>query len=52
MTSWGDKIEQGVDSIIAETWVTLDARFLCKNIVVLSLEVADDLAETAETIVN
>jgi hypothetical protein len=34
-----------MDTIVAESWVTLNARLLCKNVVVLSLEVANNLAE-------
>lgn len=34
-----------MDSIIAESWIALDSALLSKNVVVLSLEVADDLLE-------
>lgn len=34
-----------MDTIVSESRITLDARFLCQNIIVLSLEVADDLGK-------
>jgi hypothetical protein len=40
-----NKVEKSMDTIVAESWVTLNARLLCKNVVVLSLEVANNLAE-------
>ncbi len=46
MARWGDEVEEDVNAVITESWVTLDTGFLCKNIVVLSLEVSDNLAET------
>ncbi len=49
MASRGDEVEQRVDAVVPEAWVTLDARLLGQNIVVLALEVADNLGE-AETI--
>ena len=45
MTSGCDEIEHGVDTIVAETGVTLDARFLCENVVVLALNIASNLLE-------
>lgn len=46
MTGWGDKVEQSMNPIVTETWVTLDTGLLCKNIIVLSLKVSYNLAET------
>lgn len=45
MASWGDEVEHGVDTVIPEAGVTLDARLLRKNIIVLSFEVANNLGE-------
>jgi hypothetical protein len=42
-----DKIEKSVNSVIPETRVTFDARFLGQYIIVLTLEVPDYLLETA-----
>jgi hypothetical protein len=38
-----DEVEQDVYTVVAESGVTLNTRFLCENAVVLSLEVSDDL---------
>lgn len=40
-----DEVEQDVNAVIAESGVTLDTGLFGKNIVVLTLEVADDLAK-------
>lgn len=45
MASGGDEVEHGMDSVVSEAGVTLDTRLLGENVVVLSLEVADDLGE-------
>lgn len=45
MAGGGDEVEEDVDAVVAEARVTLDARFLGKNVVVLALEVADNLGE-------
>ena len=42
-----DKVEEGVHSVVAEAWVTLDTRLFGENVVVLPLEVANDLLEAA-----
>ena len=41
----GDEVEQRMDTVVSEARVTLDARLLSQNVVVLSLKVADDLAK-------
>jgi hypothetical protein len=38
-----DEVEQDMYTVVAESGVTLNTRFLCENAVVLSLEVSDDL---------
>lgn len=43
MTSGSDKVKHSVDSVVSEAGVTLDTRLLGKNIIILSLEVANDL---------
>ena len=45
MSSGCDEIEKNVNTIVAETRVTLDTGLLCKNIIVLSFKEANDLAE-------
>ena len=45
MASGCDEIKEGVYTIVAESWVSLDSRFLCKDVVVLSLKVAHDFAK-------
>lgn len=48
MTSWGDKVEEGVHSVVAEAWVTLDAGLFSENIVILSLDVASDFTKAKQ----
>jgi hypothetical protein len=43
MAGGGDEVQQYVYTVVTESRVTLNTRFLCENAVVLSLEVADDL---------
>ncbi len=45
MAGWSDKVEQRMNTIIAEAGVTLDTGLLCENIVVLSLKIANNLTE-------
>ena len=45
VTSWGNKIEKSMDTVIPEARVTLDAGLLRENIVILPLKVTDDLLE-------
>jgi hypothetical protein len=40
-----DEVEENVDAVVAEAGVTLDARLLGQDVVVLPLEVADDLGK-------
>jgi hypothetical protein len=45
MASGCDEVQQHVHTIVAETGVTLDAGLLGENVIVLSLEEANDLGE-------
>lgn len=45
MSSGRDKIEKGVNTIVAEAGITLDTGLLCKNIIILSFKIADNLAK-------
>jgi hypothetical protein len=45
VTGGCDEVEQDVNTVVAESRVTLDTRLLGENVVVLALEVADDFAE-------
>lgn len=42
-----DEVQQDVYTVVAESGVTLNTRFLCENVIVLALEVADNLSEAA-----
>ena len=41
-----DKIEEGMDTIITEPWVTLDTRLFGEDVIILALEVSNNLGET------
>jgi hypothetical protein len=41
MSSRRDEVEKGVDTVVPETGVTLDARFFGQDIIVLTLEIAN-----------
>lgn len=43
MTGWCDEVEQSVHTVVPEAGVTLNTRFLRKNIIVLSLQISHDL---------
>jgi len=45
VTGGCDEIEQDVDTVVAESGVTLDTGLFSENVVVLALEVADDFAK-------
>lgn len=45
MAGRGDEVEHGVDTVVPEAGVTLNARLLRENIIVLSFEVANNLGE-------
>ena len=49
MSSGRDEVEQGMDTVVAETRVTLDTRLLSENVVVLTLEMANNLLEAEAT---
>lgn len=41
MSSRGDEVEEGVDTVVPEAGVTLDARFFGQDVVILTLKVAN-----------
>ena len=43
MTGRSDEVKHGVNTVVPEARVTLDTGLLGENIIVLSLEVADNL---------
>lgn len=43
MAGGRDEVEHSMDTVISESGVSLDTRLLGQNIIVLSLEVANDL---------
>lgn len=45
MSSGRDEVEQCMNSVVPETRISLDSGLLCKNVIVLTLEVTDDLLE-------
>jgi hypothetical protein len=46
MTCGWDEVEQGMNTVVPETRVTLDAGLFGQDVVVLALEVTDNLLET------
>lgn len=46
MSSGGDKVEKSMNSVVSEARITLDARLLGQNIIVLTFKVANNLLET------
>ena len=46
MSSGRDEVEQGMDTVVAETRVTLDTRLLSENVIVLAFEIANNFLET------
>ncbi len=48
MAGWRDEVEHGVDAVVPEAGVTLDTRLLRQNVVILSLEEANDLREAEQ----
>ena len=49
VTGRGDEVQQSVNSVVPEARVTLDTRLLSKNVVVLTLEMANNLLEAEAT---
>jgi hypothetical protein len=49
MSRVGDEIQEGMDTVVPEAWVTLDPGLLRENVVVLTLEVAHNLLEAKVT---
>lgn len=49
MAGRSDEVEKDVDTIVTEAGVTLDTRLLGENVIVLTLEVADNLAKAMGT---
>lgn len=47
MAGGGNEVEHHMDTVVPESRVTLDTRLLGQNVVVLSLEVADNLCEAS-----
>ena len=45
-----DEIKEHVDTVVSEAGVTLNSRLLRKNIIILALEVAYDLAEAIQNV--
>lgn len=45
VTGGSDEVEKDVDSVVTESWVTLDTTFFGENIVVLTFKVTRDLGE-------
>lgn len=48
VASRGDKVKQGVDTVVAETRITLDPGLLRQNIIVLSFQISENLLETVD----
>ncbi|CAG8495189.1 12195_t:CDS:10 [Acaulospora colombiana] len=46
MAGRGDEVEESVNSIVTEAWVTLDARLFSEDIIVLALDISSNLSES------
>lgn len=46
MASWGNKVEECMDTVVTETAVSLNPGLLRQNVIVLLLKVSQDLLET------
>ena len=46
VTSWGDEVKQGMDTVVAEARLTPDTRLFGQNVIILALEVPYDFLET------
>jgi len=46
MASWGDEVEESMDTVVPESGVTLDTGLFGKNIIILTFKVAHDFTET------
>jgi hypothetical protein len=49
MTSGGNEVQKGMNSIIPETRVTLDTRLFRQDIIILAFKMTNDLLETVKT---
>jgi hypothetical protein len=47
VAGWCDEVQHNVNTVVAESRVTLDTRLLGDNAIVLALEISDDLLEAA-----
>jgi len=47
MSSGSDKVEKGVDTVVLKPWLPLDSTIHSQNIIVLSLDIADDITEAS-----
>ena len=45
MSGGRDEVEESVNTVVPEAWVTLDARLLSQDIVVLAFEITNDFLE-------
>ncbi len=45
MSGGSDEVEKGMNTIVTETWITLDAGLLGENVIILSLKIANDFAK-------
>ena len=50
MASRRNEVEKSMNTVVAETRVTPDTRFFSENVIVLTLEVADDFLETTQVV--
>jgi len=50
MTRRRDEVKQCMNTIVSESGITLNARFLCQDVIVLMFKVADDLREANRTL--
>ncbi len=48
MTSRGNEVKQSMDTVVSESWITLDPGFFGENIIVLTLQVPHNLRKASQ----
>ena len=52
MPRWRNEVEQRVNTVISESWISFDSAFFGQNVIVLALQVAYDFLESAQKILS
>ena len=48
MASWCDKVEESMDTVVPESWITLDAGLFRQNVIILTFQIAHNLAKAVD----